>query len=152
MDLKFVDENHVYLDGEKLHKKRGREIDFARFIYYNDKYFVKIDFSSGRQCFTEWKKWNEFYDNHKKFFTPAICFGNIETLDGEYIITERKRFKKKPNPLKHKETKEFLEVLEFYDLRWDADIGEHDGCMVNCGITTSNQIMCYDYGRLAQHY
>lgn len=150
MDLKFVDENHVYLDGKRLHKKRGRLVDFDRHIYYNDKYIVKIDLSGNKQSLIEWKKWNEFYEPHKIFFVPVISFGEINNSD--YVIMEIKKFKKNPKPLRHKQMKDFLEVLEFYEIRWDTDIDERTGHMQGCGITTSNQILCYDYGRLVKHF
>lgn len=145
MKLKFVDKKHVYLDGERLSRKRGQYVDFARDIYYNDKYMVKIDFSND-QCLVEWNKWNSFCDNHRRFFVPILSFGKIR--NGEYVVMEKKKFKKSPNPLKHKDVVDFLEILEFYDLRWDTDIDMYDGTMINCGITTDNKIVCYDYGRM----
>lgn len=150
MRLEFVDANHVYLNGERLHKKRGRFVDFDRLILYDNKHIVKIDMSGNNQSLIEWKKWNEFCDNHKKFFVPIIQFGNIGKFD--YVIMERKRFKQKPKPMRHPEVKNFLEVLEFYELRWDADIDETCGTMTNCGITTNNKILCYDYGRPVKHF
>jgi hypothetical protein len=146
MDLRYISKSKVYLNGERLTKKRGQVTgDFTRDIYYNNEFIVKIDFGDGKQSLIEYKKWNEFLEHHKKFFVPVLEFGKIKNT--EYVIMEKKKFRKHPNPKKHKDKDKFLEILEYYDLRWDADIYP-DNTMYGCGITTDNKILCYDYGRL----
>lgn len=148
MDLKFVDKRHVYLNGERLRRMRGQKSgDFTRDIYHNDKYIVKIDFNNENQSSIEYKKWNSFLPHHKKYFVPILFFGRINGF-ADYVIMEKKKFKKNPNPSKHKEKENFIEVLKFYDLYHDISIYEKDKIMLNCGITTDNKIMCYDYGRV----
>jgi len=148
MDLKFVNKSHVYLDGERLHRKRGQRCgDFTRDVYYNDKYIIKIDFSNEQQSLMEYRKWKSFLPHHRKYFVPVLFFGKINEY-ADYVIMEKKKFKKHPKPSTHKEKEKFIEVLDFYDLYHDIVIYERDNVMVNCGITTNNEILCYDYGRI----
>lgn len=107
MYLRYISKSKVYLDGKRLIRKRGQvSADFTRDIYYNDQVIVKIDCGHNSQSFVEYKKWNEFAEHHKKFFAPILEYGKLK--DSDYVIMEKKKFKKNPKPHRHKDTERFL--------------------------------------------